>query len=235
MKYLFDPVIPSVAVVAQQARFPVNRIYCVGRNYAAHAREMGSSPERESPFFFSKPANAVTDNGVTLPFPAHTQDLHHEVELVVALSGAALAEKGEQLSLAQAKAAIYGYAVGIDFTRRDLQAEAKEKARPWDTAKGFDNSAPVSALTPVAEAGNIETANISLLVNGEQRQQGMISDLIWSIPELIAELSTYFCLRPGDLIFTGTPAGVSAVLPGDVMEGRVDNLETLKIGFSGRD
>lgn len=234
MKYLFDPVIPSVAVVAQQARFPVNRIYCVGRNYAAHAREMGGSPERESPFFFSKPANAVTDNGVTLPFPSHTQDLHHEVELVVALSGAALAEKGEQLSLAQAKAAIYGYAVGIDFTRRDLQAEAKEKARPWDTAKGFDNSAPVSALTPVAEAGNIETANISLLVNGEQRQQGMISDLIWSIPELIAELSTYFCLRPGDLIFTGTPAGVSAVLPGDIMEGRVDNLETLKIGFSGR-
>lgn len=232
MKYLFEPVTPSVAIVAQDVRFPVNRIYCVGRNYAAHAREMGGAPERESPFFFSKPANAVTDNGVTLPFPSRTQDLHHEVELVVALSGAALAAHGQQLSLAQAQEAIYGYAVGIDFTRRDLQAEAKEKARPWDTAKGFDNSAPVSAITPVAQAGDIDAASISLLVNAELRQQGMISDLIWSVPELIAQLSTYYRLRPGDLIFTGTPAGVSAVVAGDVMEGRVDNLETLKIGFS---
>lgn len=234
MKYLFEPVMPSVAIVGNDARFPVNRIYCVGRNYAAHAREMGGSPERESPFFFSKPANAVADNGVTLPFPTRTKDLHHEVELVVALSGEGLAAKGEELNLVEAKAAIYGYAVGIDFTRRDLQAEAKEKSRPWDTAKGFDNSAPVSALTPVAQAGSIDSANISLLVNGELRQQGMISDLIWSIPELIAELSTYYRLLPGDLIFTGTPAGVSAVVPGDVMEGRVDNLEPLKIAFSPR-
>jgi len=232
MKYLFDPVTPSVAIVAQIERFPVNRIYCVGRNYAAHAREMGGSPERESPFFFSKPSNAVTDNGAMLPFPSRTQDLHHEVELVVALSGEALANKGQELSLVEAKSAIYGYAVGIDFTRRDLQAEAKENARPWDTAKGFDNSAPVSAITPAAQAGSIESATISLLVNGELRQLGMISDLIWNIPELIAELSTYYRLRPGDLIFTGTPAGVSAVGPGDVMEGRIDNLETLKIGFS---
>ena len=234
MKYLFDPAIPSVAIVGQATRFPVNRIYCVGRNYAAHAREMGGSPERESPFFFSKPANAVTDNGVTLPFPSRTQDLHHEVELVVALSGEALAAKGQELSLEEAAAAIYGYAVGIDFTRRDLQAEAKEKSRPWDTAKGFDNSAPVSGITPVAQAGEIAAANISLHVNGELRQQGMISDLIWSIPELIAELSTYYRLCPGDVIFTGTPAGVSAVVPGDIMEGRVDKLETLKIGFSPR-
>lgn len=234
MKYLFDPVTPSVAIVAQDARFPVNRIYCVGRNYAAHAREMGGAPERESPFFFSKPANAVTDNGVTLPFPSRTQDLHHEVELVVALASETLAAKGQDLSLVEAKAAIYGYAVGIDFTRRDLQAEAKENARPWDTAKGFDNSAPVAAITPVANAGDIESANISLLVNGELRQKGMISDLIWNIPELIAELSTYYRLRPGDLIFTGTPAGVSAVVPGDLMEGRIDKLETLQIGFSKR-
>lgn len=232
MKYLFAPAIPSVAIVDNDARFPVNRVYCVGRNYAAHAREMGGSPERESPFFFSKPANAVVDNGVTLPFPSRTQDLHHEVELVVALSGDALAAKGQELDLVEAKAAIYGFGVGIDFTRRDLQAEAKEKGRPWDTAKGFDNSAPVSALTPVAKAGGVESANITLLVNGELRQQGMISDLIWSIPELIVELSTYYRLQPGDLIFTGTPAGVSAVLPGDIMEGRVDNLETLKIKFS---
>jgi len=234
MKTLFDLVPPTVAIVAEEVRFPVNRIYCVGRNYAAHAREMGGSPERESPFFFSKPANAVVDNGAILPFPSRTQDLHHEVELVVALSGANLAAKGQELSLIEARAAIFGYAVGIDFTRRDLQAEAKEKGRPWDTAKGFDNSAPVSALTPVAQAGEIETANISLLVNGELRQQGMISDLIWSIPELIAELSTYYRLFPGDLIFTGTPAGVSAVLPGDEMEGRIDNLEALKISFSPR-
>ena len=235
MKYLFEPVTPSVAIVNNELRFPVNRIYCVGRNYAAHAREMGGSPERESPFFFSKPANAITDNGAMLPFPSRTQDLHHEVELVVALSGESLAAKGQELSLVEAKAAIFGYAVGIDFTRRDLQAEAKEKSRPWDTAKGFDNSAPVSALTPVAQAGSIDSANITLLVNGGLRQQGLISDLIWSIPELIAELSTYYRLLPGDLIFTGTPAGVSAVVPGDVMEGRVDNLETLKIAFSPRD
>lgn len=235
MKYLFDPVIPSVAIVAQNIRFPVNRIYCVGRNYAAHAREMGGAPERESPFFFSKPANAVTDNGATLAFPTRTRDLHHEVELVVALSGEALAAKGQELNLVEAKAAIYGFGVGIDFTRRDLQADAKEKSRPWDTAKGFDNSAPVSALTPVAQAGGIDTAKISLLVNGELRQHGMISDLIWSIPELIAELSTYYRLCPGDLIFTGTPAGVSAVSPGDEMEGRIDKLETLRIKFSTQD
>jgi fumarylpyruvate hydrolase len=234
MKYLFDLATPSVAIAGEEMRFPVNRIYCVGRNYAAHAREMGGSPERESPFFFSKPANAVTDNGVRLPFPLRTEDLHHEVELVVALAGDELAAKGEQLTLAEAKAAIYGYAVGIDFTRRDLQAQAKEKGRPWDTAKGFDHSAPVSAITPVAQAGGIDSANISLTVNGELRQQGMISDLIWSIPELIAELSTYYRLQPGDLIFTGTPAGVSAVKPGDVMEGKVDNLETLRISFNAR-
>lgn len=231
MKYLFDPVTPSVAIVGQDVRFPVNRIYCVGRNYAAHAREMGGTPERELPFFFSKPANAVTDNGVMLPFPSRTQDLHHEVELVVALSGEALTVKGQALSLAEAKATIFGYAVGIDFTRRDLQAEAKANGRPWDTAKGFDNSAPVSAITPAAQAGSIDSANISLFVNGECRQQGMTSDLIWSIPELIAQLSTYYRLRPGDLIFTGTPAGVAGVSQGDVLEGRIDNLETLKIGF----
>ncbi|MEZ5526506.1 MAG: fumarylacetoacetate hydrolase family protein, partial [Gammaproteobacteria bacterium] len=210
-------------------RFPVNRIYCVGRNYAAHAREMGANPERESPFFFSKPANAVAENGAMLPFPSRTQDLHHEVELVVALAGESLDAKGSNLSLAEAGAAVYGYAVGIDFTRRDLQAQAKDKGRPWDTAKGFDDSAPITAITPVAQAGAIEKADIRLAVNGELRQQGQISDLIWSIPELIAELSTYYRLRSGDLIFTGTPSGVAAVQPGDVLEGHVDGLETLRI------
>lgn len=229
MSLLFALNTPSVAILGQPQRFPVNRIYCVGRNYAAHAREMGANPERESPFFFSKPANAVAENGAMLPFPSRTQDLHHEVELVVALAGESLDAKGSNLSLAEAGAAVYGYAVGIDFTRRDLQAQAKDKGRPWDTAKGFDDSAPITAITPVAQAGAIEKADIRLAVNGELRQQGQISDLIWSIPELIAELSTYYRLRSGDLIFTGTPSGVAAVQPGDVLEGHVDGLETLRI------
>ncbi|MCP5188797.1 MAG: fumarylacetoacetate hydrolase family protein, partial [Pseudomonadales bacterium] len=155
MSLLFALKTPSVAILGQPQRFPVNRIYCVGRNYAAHAREMGANPERESPFFFSKPANAVAENGAMLPFPSRTQDLHHEVELVVALAGESLDAKGSNLSLAEAGAAVYGYAVGIDFTRRDLQAQAKDKGRPWDTAKGFDDSAPITAITPVAQAGAI--------------------------------------------------------------------------------
>ncbi|MES2606247.1 MAG: fumarylacetoacetate hydrolase family protein [Pseudomonadota bacterium] len=232
MTLLFDIQIPSVAIVGRLERFPVNRIYCVGRNYAAHAKEMGGSPERESPFFFSKPANAVVDNGTQLPYPSRTADLHHEVELVVALAGEALAAKGEKLSLTEAEAAVYGYAVGLDFTRRDLQAEAKDKGRPWDVAKGFDNSAPLSALTPVAQAGDIGQAQIALKVNGKERQHGAISDLIWNIPELIAELSTFYRLRPGDLIFTGTPAGVAAVVAGDVLEGEIDNLQPLRISIA---
>lgn len=234
MSLLFALNVPSVAIVGRPERFPVNRIYCVGRNYAAHAREMGANPDRESPFFFSKPSNAVAENGATLPFPSRTDDLHHEVELVVALAGEELNAKGSNLSLVEAKAAVFGYAVGIDFTRRDLQAEAKDKGRPWDTAKGFDDSAPITAITPAGLAGGVEAAQISLKVNGELRQQGQVSDLIWSIPELIAELSTYFRLRPGDLIFTGTPSGVAAVQPGDVLEGEVDHLEMLKITMGPR-
>ncbi|MCP5345008.1 MAG: fumarylacetoacetate hydrolase family protein [Pseudomonadales bacterium] len=234
MSLLFALNTPSVAILGQAERFPVNRIYCVGRNYAAHAREMGANPERESPFFFSKPANAVAENGAMLPFPSRTEDLHHEVELVVALAGEGLDAKGSNLSLAEAKAAVYGYAVGIDFTRRDLQAQAKDKGRPWDTAKGFDDSAPITAITPAQQAGAIDEAHISLKVNGELRQQGHISDLIWSIPELIAELSTYYRLRCGDLIFTGTPSGVAAVQPGDVLEGHVDGLEALRITLGPR-
>ena len=207
MSLLFAIDMPAVPIVGRAELFPVNRIYCVGRNYAAHAREMGANPERESPFFFSKPANAIAPNGSEIPYPQRTHDLHHEVELVVALAGEALAQQGENLTLAQAEAAVFGYAVGIDFTRRDLQAEAKDKARPWDTAKGFDNSAPLTALTPAVQAGDPAAAHISLHVNGQLRQQGHVSDLI----------------------FTGTPAGVAAVVPGDVLEGRVDGLETLNI------
>jgi fumarylpyruvate hydrolase len=229
MSLLFNIETPTVGIRDSLKRFPVNRIYCVGRNYAAHAREMGGNPDRESPFFFSKPANAVIDSGAILSYPLRTQELHHEVELVVALAGAALERKGEQLSLSEATAAIFGYATGIDFTRRDLQTAAKDKGRPWDTAKGFDASAPVSALTPVELAGNINSATISLRVNGEIRQQGHINDLIWQVPELIAELSTYYRLRPGDLIFTGTPAGVDAVQPGDRLEGVIDGLLPIQL------
>ncbi len=235
MTNLFEVPCPSVAIIGSNKCFPVHRVYCVGRNYAAHAREMGGSPERESPFFFSKPANAIVANDASIPFPLRTQDLHHEVELVVALAGDALAAKGEHLTVSEAKEAVFAYAVGVDFTRRDLQAEAKAKGRPWDTAKGFDQSAPMSRLTLLADAGDLMDANISLCVNGELKQQGKISELIWSVPELIVELSTYYRLRPGDLIFTGTPAGVSAVFPGDELEARIDSLETLRVRLCVRD
>jgi fumarylpyruvate hydrolase len=224
---LFDLPVPAVAIRGSNTLFPVNRVYCVGRNYAAHAREMGANPEREAPFFFGKPANAVMFNGRSIPYPQRTSDLHHEVELVVALQ-----QGGNNLSRDAARATIYGYAVGIDFTRRDLQAEAKEKGRPWDTAKGFDFSAPVSALTPLAEVGEIGSGAISLSVNGERRQEGDISDLIWKVEEVIAELSTYYTLCAGDLIFTGTPAGVGPVKPGDVLEARIDGLQTLQLAIS---
>ncbi len=235
MKNLFEIPMPSVAIKGLEERYPVHRIYCVGRNYAAHAREMGGSPERESPFFFSKPANAIVANNATLPFPLRTQDLHHEVELVVALAGDALASKGENLTVTEAQEAVFAYAVGIDFTRRDLQTESKAKGRPWDTAKGFDHSAPISNLTPVTSAGDISNARISLSVNGQLRQEGSIAELIWSVPELIAELSSYYCLRPGDLIFTGTPAGVSAVVSGDELEASIGSLETLRVKLVARD
>lgn len=229
MSLLFEIERPSVAIVGSDKRFPVNRIYCVGRNYAAHAKEMGGNPEREAPFFFGKPGDSIVQNGSTIPYPSKTQDLHHEVEMVMALAGDSLVAKGQNLSLEEAKAAIFGYAVGIDFTRRDIQAEAKENGRPWDTAKGFDNSAPITAITPAAGVSNIETAMITLNVNGKLRQQGSIGDLICGLSELIVELSTYYTLKPGDLIYTGTPAGVSAVGSGDQMEGKVEGLETLRI------
>ncbi|MDX1491022.1 MAG: fumarylacetoacetate hydrolase family protein [Pseudohongiellaceae bacterium] len=231
MSLLFNIERPSVAIVGRAERFPVNRIYCVGRNYAAHAKEMGGNPDQEAPFFFSKPGDSVVENGSAIPYPAMTQDLHHEVELVMALGGEALAAKGRNLSEAEAMDAVFGYAVGIDFTRRDLQAQAKEKGRPWDTAKGFDNSAPIGAITPAEQVSDIEHASISLKVNGEQRQQGSVEDLICGLPQLIVELSHFFTLKPGDLIYTGTPAGVSAVGSGDVMEGSVDGLETLKVSI----
>lgn len=221
-QFVFQPpVTPSVAVAGSDARFPVHRIYCVGRNYAAHAREMGHD-EREAPFFFMKPADAIIENGQTIPFPLRTQNLHHEIELVVALHAG-----GTNVSLERARELVYGYAVGNDLTRRDLQFEARDKGRPWTTGKSFDRAAVISAIHPAARIGHPESGRIWLSVNGELRQEGNLSDLIWSIPEIIAELSTLFELQAGDLIYTGTPAGVAALRPGDRVEGGVEGVDTL--------
>lgn len=229
MSFAFSPPAQAaVAIVGRSERFPVHRIYCVGRNYAAHAREMGKDPEREPPFFFAKTADAVVANGTALPYPTRTADLHHEIELVVALG-----KGGANIDPARALEHVFGYAVGLDLTRRDLQAEAKDKGRPWDTAKGFDHSAPISAITP-SNGGTLANGKIWLKVNDTLRQQGMLADMIWSVPEVIAELSTLFELAPGDLIFTGTPAGVAAIQPGDRLEGGVDGLETLRISINTR-
>lgn len=214
--------IPSLEVSGTNARFPVHRIYCVGRNYAAHAREMGHDPNREPPFFFLKPADAIVGNHQTIPFPTRTNNLHHEIELVVALG-----RGGKNIPAAQALECVFGYAVGNDLTRRDLQAEARDKGRPWATAKGFDRSAIVSAIRPAEQIGHPSRGRIWLSVNGELRQEGDLADLIWSVPEIIAELSTLFELAAGDLIFTGTPAGVSALKPGDRMEGGIEGVDTL--------
>jgi fumarylpyruvate hydrolase len=223
MAYVFTPPeLPSVTVIGRSERFPVHRVYCVGRNYAAHAREMGSNPDREPPFFFTKPANALVANNARIPYPPRTANLHHEIELVVALG-----QGGRNIPVTQALDHVFGYAVGNDLTRRDLQFEARDKGRPWDTGKAFDHSAPITAITPAAQVGHIAKGKIWLSVNGEMRQQADVADLIWSVPEIIAELSTLFELAPGDLIYTGTPAGVSAVKSGDRMEGAVEGLETL--------
>ena len=222
MNYLFPaPPQPSVEIKGRTERFPVRRIFCVGRNYAAHAREMGKDPDREPPFFFTKPADALVPNHATIPFPSRTANLHHEIELVVALD-----KGGKNIAVENALEHVYGYAVGNDLTRRDLQFEARDKGRPWDTAKAFDRAAPITAIQP-ARGQHISRGKIWLKVNGEQRQEGDISDLIWSVPEIIAELSTLFELAPGDLIYTGTPAGVTPLKVGDRVEGGVEGLDTL--------
>jgi len=201
----------------------VHRIYCVARNYAKHAREMGMDPDREPPFFFAKPADALVPNGTPVPYPPRTANLHHEIELVVAIGTG-----GRDIPLDNALAHVYGYAVGNDLTRRDLQFAAREQGRPWDVAKGFDCSAPMSSIRPAAEMGHLDRGTIWLEVNGETRQRANLSEMIWSVPEIVAELSTYFELRPGDLIFTGTPEGVGPVRRGDSLVGGIDGLETLR-------
>ena len=217
------PMAPTVEVAGSDTRFPVHRIYCVGRNYAAHAREMGMDPEREPPFFFSKPADAVVANGASVPYPPRTANLHHEIELVIAIG-----EGGSNIPVENALAHVFGYAVGNDLTRRDLQFAAKERGQPWDVSKGFDHSAPISAIRRVADVGHPERGAIWIEVNGERRQSADLSEMIWTVPEIIAELSTLFELLPGDLIFTGTPAGVGPVKPGDSLVGGIDGLDTLR-------
>ncbi|MDY7547297.1 fumarylacetoacetate hydrolase family protein [Glaciimonas sp. CA11.2] len=227
MEFVFSPQQAVVPVEGSGELFPVHRIYCVGRNYAEHAKEMGDSG-REAPFFFMKPADAVlpvAQGSVgEMAYPTMTKDLHHEIELVVAL-----ASGGKNISAAEAVKHIYGYAVGLDMTRRDLQAEAKKLGRPWCTSKGFDQSAPISAIRPISVTGPIERGPIQLNVNGQLRQQGDINQLIWSIAETIEQLSNFYELHAGDLIFTGTPAGVAAVVKGDLLEGSVEGVGDLRL------
>lgn len=216
------PVIPSLPVVGDSKRFPVNRIYCVGRNYADHAREMGHDPDREPPFFFMKPATAIVTEGHDMAYPALSNDVHHELEMVVAIG-----KGGSNISVDQALDHVWGYGLGLDMTRRDLQGEAKKMGRPWDTGKAFDQSAPCSALVPVSQCGHLSKGRIYLTVNGQVKQDGDLAMMIWNVPETIAYLSTLFTLMPGDLIFSGTPAGVAAVQRGDVLEGHVEGLPVL--------
>jgi fumarylpyruvate hydrolase len=232
MSFVFPPA-PTVAVpvVGQSAAFPVHRVYCVGRNYAEHAKEMGFTG-REPPFFFMKPADAVVPvpAGQTgaIAYPSLTKDLHHEIELVVAIGTG-----GSNIQAADAHKHIFGYAVGLDMTRRDLQGEMKKQGRPWCIGKGFEQSAPIGPITPAAQAGDIGKAEIFLQVNGKDRQRSDVSKLIWNIAETIEYLSAAWTLQPGDLIYTGTPEGVAAVGAGDVLSGGVAGLEGLTVKISG--
>jgi fumarylpyruvate hydrolase len=217
------PTTPALAIADSDQVFPLRRVFCVGRNYAAHAREMGADPDREPPFFFTKPADAVVPASGTVPYPPATDDLHHEIELVVALkAGGANIDSKHALDL------VWGYAVGVDLTRRDLQDVAKKASRPWDLSKGFDASGPCSPLQPLACTGHPEEGRVWLEVNGEVKQDGNLNELIWPVPDVIAYLSRFVTLAPGDLIFTGTPSGVGALQPGDHVRGGVDGVASFE-------
>jgi len=216
----------SLPIQGERARFPVNRIFCVGRNYSEHAREMGHNPDREPPFFFMKPASAIVADGGEFAYPTLSKDVHHEIELVVALKTG-----GSDIAASDALAHVYGYAVGLDMTRRDLQNQAKDMGRPWDMGKGFDNSAPIGIIYPVSEVGHVDKGTIQLDVNGKTRQKSDLNALIWSIPETISYLSGLVTLAAGDLIYSGTPEGVAAVGKGDTLQGFVDKCGTVSVTY----
>jgi len=227
VKYVIDiGPLPSLPVAGGDARFPVGRIYCVGRNYAEHAREMGHDPDREPPFFFMKPANSIAPDGSTLSYPVQTKDVHHEIEMVVAIG-----KGGKDIPVEKALEHVWGYGVGLDMTRRDVQGEAKKMGRPWEMGKAFDESAPCSALKPASAIGHPAKGNIWLKVNGQVKQKGDLSQQIWNVQEQIAYLSSMITLQAGDLIFTGTPAGVGPVKAGDKLEGHVDGVGDLTITY----
>ena len=215
---------PRVSVNDDECEFPVNRVFCVGRNYAEHAREMGNDPERDPPFFFLKSLDALVPGGGAIKYPRATNDLHHEIEMVVALG-----RSGSDISQSEALDHVYGYAVGLDLTRRDLQAQAKKMNRPWDFGKSFEQGAPITGITRASACGHLSTGEISLTVNGKVRQMGNLEEMIWDVPEIISFLSKFYQLEAGDLIFTGTPAGVGPLQRGDKLVGHVSGLSTLSV------
>lgn len=218
------PTIPSLPIIGSDQRFPVRRVFCVGRNYADHAKEMGATIDKDTPMFFCKPADAVVTDGADVPYPQATSDLHHEVEWVIALGAG-----GRDIAVADAQALVWGCGVGLDLTRRDLQTAVKAKSHPWDIAKGFDHSAPVSALRPISDGGMPpDDTVLRLAVNGALRQQAHLSEMVHSVPEIIAALSTLFELKAGDLIFTGTPAGVAALQRGDRFHAELEGIASLE-------
>ena len=230
MAYVFEPPAQAtVAVAASDDRLPVRRIFCVGRNYAAHAREMGKDPDRDPPFFFTKPADAVVDSGETVAYPPETENFHYEAELVVVIGKA-----GHDIPVADALSHVWGYAVGNDLTRRDLQLKAREQGRPWDWGKAFDRSAVIAPVHPVAKVGHPAKGSIRLTVNGERKQEADLAELIWSVPEVISILSHSMELRPGDLIMTGTPAGVGPLAAGDLCRVEIAGLGTIETRIVAR-
>ena len=220
--FLFEPYAPVTIPIARGGLFAVRRVYCVGRNYAEHVVEMGNDT-RDPPFFFAKPADAIVVGGAAIPYPPQTADLHHEIELVVAIG-----KDGADIAPADALEHVYGYAAGLDMTRRDLQAAAKKAGRPWEMAKGFDASAPIGTIEPASAIGHPDKGAITLLVNGVERQRGDLGDQIWDVSDTIAYLSRFVTLRAGDIIMTGTPAGVGAVVRGDVLEGGIAGVGTVR-------
>ena len=227
-QFAFAPPAPaSIAIAGEAARFPVRRIFCVGRNYAAHAREMGKDPDREPPFFFTKPSDAVVDNGTAVPYPPETANFHYEIELVVAIG-----REGFVIDPSAALDHVFAYGVGIDLTRRDLQFEARDKGRPWDWGKAFDNSAPIAPLHRATSVGHPVQGRIWLAVNDVVKQDADLDELIWPVPDIIAILSRSMRIRPGDIIMTGTPAGVGPIVAGDRITGGIEGLGTIEIGIA---